>query len=129
MQHLALVSWPTPMSSPPVIVNLATLEAPHDPPDGLRMESFDCNSPDVFGYSVAPMGRTISGVVSHKKNEADVQSVYEKAGPTGCYWQFMPMNEGEFLTDICRLATPPSATGHDVTGMTVREMPFLYHQG
>ncbi|KAH0427535.1 hypothetical protein CcaCcLH18_09600 [Colletotrichum camelliae] len=129
MQHLALVSWPTPMSSSPVIVNLATLEAPHDPPDGLRMEFFDCNSPDVFGYSVALMGRTIAGVISHKKNEADVQSVYEKAGPTGCYWQFMPMNEGEFLTDICRLATPPSATGHDVTGMTVREMPFLYHQG
>ncbi|KAK2773500.1 hypothetical protein CKAH01_13540 [Colletotrichum kahawae] len=96
---------------------------------GLRMDFFDCNAPNTVGYSVALMGRGIAGVFSHKKGEADVQSVYEKAGSTGCYWQFMPMNEGEYLTDICRLATPPSATGHDVTGMTVREMPFLYHQG
>ncbi|KAH9234049.1 hypothetical protein K456DRAFT_1772389 [Colletotrichum gloeosporioides 23] len=93
---------------------------------GLRMDFFDCNAPDTVGYSVALVGHAIAGFVAHKKGEADVQSVYKKACPMRCYWQFMPMNEGEYVTDICRLATP-SATGQDVTGMTVREMPFLYH--
>ncbi|KAF4920742.1 hypothetical protein CGCVW01_v006623 [Colletotrichum viniferum] len=127
MQDLALVGWPTPLSSPPLVVKLATLEPPRDPPDGLRMDFFDCNAPDTVGYSVALKGRAIAGVVAHKKGDADVQSVYEKTCPTDCYWQFMPMNQGEYLTDICRLTTPPFATGQDVTGMTVREMPFLYH--
>ncbi|KAK1852032.1 hypothetical protein CCHR01_05368 [Colletotrichum chrysophilum] len=127
MQDLALVGWPTPLSSPPLVVKLATLEPPRDPPDGLRMDFFDCNAPYTIGYSVAVKGRAIAGVVAHKIGEAAVRSVYEKTCPTDCYWQFMPINEGEYLTDICRLTTPPFAMGQDVTGMTVREMPFLYH--
>lgn len=75
-QDLALVGWPTPLSSPPLVVNLATLEPPRDPLDGLRMDFFDCNAPDTVGYSVALVGRAIAGFVAHKEGEADVQSMY-----------------------------------------------------
>ncbi|KAF4810294.1 hypothetical protein CGCTS75_v014606 [Colletotrichum tropicale] len=112
-QDLALVGWPTPLPSPPLVVNLATLEPPRDPLDGLRMDFFDCNAPDTVGYSVALVGRAIAGFVAHKKGEADVQSVgvchrYLQASHaavcdgTGRYWND---REGNALSLPLRLTS------------------------
>lgn len=63
------IGWQVPAASYPPVIDLLTLRMPRKYPNGFRMRFFDCNTPDVTGYSVATSGSDIFAILSHKQNE------------------------------------------------------------
>ncbi|KAI1136068.1 hypothetical protein F5Y05DRAFT_415666 [Hypoxylon sp. FL0543] len=105
---------------PPVtLMNLKTLWANSVAPGSFhRMQSFDCNAPDVTGYSVAITGESVLTIHSHRK-DTDL-SFYQDTPllriPT--MWIYMPIDEGEYVKDICRYYPATSTNpGHRI-GLT-----------
>ncbi|KAF9770073.1 hypothetical protein IL306_012424 [Fusarium sp. DS 682] len=96
--------WQLPISSIPSPIDLLTLETPKEYPNGLRMRFFDCNSPDILGYFVATNGARTYSILSHKQGQKLDDSLFEEIGSPNCHWMYMPISEGEYLTDICRRA-------------------------
>ena len=68
------------------------------------MRFFDCNSPDINGYSVATDGANILAIISHKKGQKPDRRLYEDVNYSICFWMYMPINEGQYVTEICRRA-------------------------
>lgn len=66
-----------------------------------QMRGVDLNFPGTIGYSVAFDITSVVSIVSHKLNEAANASLYADVN-SGCLWMYMPINEGEYLTDVCR---------------------------
>ncbi|CCF40510.1 hypothetical protein CH063_00354 [Colletotrichum higginsianum] len=91
-----------------------------DYPGGLRMRFCDLNTADVVGYSVATDGAKVLAILSHKQNDQPDTALYEDVSAEICHWMYMPMNEGEYLTDICRRAGC-SIIQTQVVGITVME--------
>lgn len=123
MEPLALIRWQAPVPSPPAVVDLLTLERPREYPNGLRMRFFDCNAANIVGYFVATDGARVLAILSHKQDEKVDTSLYEDVSTAICFWMYMPINEGEYLTEICRRAGC-LIIRNEVVGITVGRIPF-----
>jgi hypothetical protein len=86
------------------VIDLLTLETPKECPNGLRMRFFDCNAPDILGYFVATDGVRTFSVLSHKQGQEVDTSLFEEIDGPICFWMYMPISKGEYVTDICRRA-------------------------
>ncbi|KAH6869421.1 hypothetical protein B0T10DRAFT_594670, partial [Thelonectria olida] len=71
---------------------------------GLRMRFFDCNYPDIIGYSVATDGAEVLAMTSHRQGQKPDRGLYNEVTSGICFWMYMPMNQNEYLTEICRRA-------------------------
>jgi len=95
----AHVSWTT-REHPTELISLATLRRLHEYPNRLRMCSFDCNAPDVTGYSIATNGVSIATIHAHRYNDV---SIYKDVDSSRyMIWIYMPVDPGEYVTEICR---------------------------
>lgn len=128
LRGVSRVGWQVPVPFPPSPVDLLTLKTPPKNLRGLRMRFFDCNSPDIIGYSVATDGARILDILSHKQGQKPERRRYEDkvVNSSICHWMYMPVNQDEYITEIGR------RTGHlildtQVIGITVRGtiFPFL----
>ncbi len=95
----AQISWASPVH-PTAVMDLTTLSHPHRYPATLRMSYFDCNAPGTTGYSVATNGVSITTIHVHGQDH-DTQ-FYNDVDSTSNQWIYMPIDRGEYLTDICR---------------------------
>ncbi|OTA80871.1 hypothetical protein M434DRAFT_17566 [Hypoxylon sp. CO27-5] len=86
------------------VVNLRTLDATVDNAcgDSPRMNFFDCNSPDLIGYSVAITEQNVITVHSHRQ-DTDL-SFYQNVKPIRkpILWLYMPIEKDEYVTEIGR---------------------------
>lgn len=120
LSFLSRMGWQVPVASFPQVVDLTTLATPtRQYLNRLRMRFVDFNSPGTVGYSVAICGWRVMAILSHKQDETTPASVYERDNLNGgdCCWAYMPVNQGEYLTDICRRAVP--ARFRSTVGITV----------
>ncbi|KAF4968626.1 hypothetical protein FSARC_4001 [Fusarium sarcochroum] len=98
------VGWPAPVSEPPVVINITALEASRRHSGGLRMRFFDCNAPDTLGYYVATDGTRLRNILTHQRGRDLDVSLFEDVESPIYFWIYMPIDQGEYLTDICRRA-------------------------
>ncbi|KAF5019171.1 hypothetical protein F66182_8821 [Fusarium sp. NRRL 66182] len=98
------IGWQVPVSVSPTTIDLLTLKIPEEYPSNLRMRFFDCNGPDTIGYFVATDGARTLAILSHKQDQQVDPSFFEDVDAPICFWIYMPINKGEYLTDICRRA-------------------------
>jgi hypothetical protein len=63
------------------------------------MGYFDCNAPGTTGYSVATNGVSIFSIHAHRQD--DNVGFYKHVG-SDFHWIYMPLDEGEYLTEISR---------------------------
>lgn len=98
------IGWQVPVSAPPTVIDLLTLKTRKAYPDGLRMQFFECNAPDTIGYFVATDGARTLGILTHKQDQILDTSLFKDADAPICFWMYMPIEKGEYLTDICRRA-------------------------
>lgn len=95
------VSWPIP--DPPSNIFRFPPDAPWD--THIRMDYFECNMPGTMGYSVATDGTSMFAIYNHRAGETDL-SFYN---PTylrhhrNLVWIYMPIDEGEYVTEIRRV--------------------------
>ena len=82
------------------------------------MRHFDCNSPDITGYSVASDGAKVLSIISHKSGEKPAGDMYNIPHRGICFWMYMPVNSGEHLTEIGRLVGR-MIIGDQIIGITV----------
>lgn len=94
------INWPLPLPSPLEVIDLVSLSRPAVPIP-FQMRSVDLNAPGTIGYSVAFDVKSFVSIVAHKRNEAPNASLYKYAH-SGYLWMYMPINEGEYVTDVCR---------------------------
>jgi hypothetical protein len=96
------IYWP--IQAPSVtIVDLANLQTLLKEPKGLRMSFFECNTTYTTGYSMATNGLSIATVYAHSQ-EIDL-TFYEEVDTffgRSMVWIYMPIDEGEYVTEICR---------------------------
>ncbi len=59
---------------------------------------FDCNAPGTTWYSVVSNGTKVISIHTHKEENSDV-GFYKDVGD-GFNWIYIPINEGEHLTEI-----------------------------
>ncbi|KAI8713314.1 hypothetical protein NCS52_01275300 [Fusarium sp. LHS14.1] len=107
--YLPDIYWKIPIANPPTIVDLGTLQ---EPPGRLclrlRMRFFECNSPDIVGYSVALDQRgNILTIFSHKRDQEISQTslplvpgLEEITDPAELSLVFMPLHQDERITEI-----------------------------
>lgn len=97
----AHVLWATQDHPPPAkVINVQSLHRPSSYPDRLRMTYFECNAPGTTGYSVATDGVSTVSIHTHRQDDDDV-GFYKDVG-SDFHWIYMPLDEGEYLTEICR---------------------------
>ncbi|KAI0882241.1 uncharacterized protein GGS22DRAFT_191411 [Annulohypoxylon maeteangense] len=97
--------WKAP---PNTLLNIRTLEPLFEGfPKNVKyggypqMDSFDCNHPDIIGYSAAVGGYGVVAIFSHFRG-SDF-SMYGEVNPLHpVTWVYMPINQGELVTEICR---------------------------
>lgn len=111
--------WQSPTASRLELVSMLTLRPPLQPLNGYRMKSFDCNHPDVTGYSVACDGSALFDIIAHKRGEEPKATNYEDATAFLSHWMYMPINEGEYITHISRQAGSMGLPRLEVVGLTV----------
>ncbi|KAG8673851.1 hypothetical protein FPOAC2_07320 [Fusarium poae] len=116
-------AWQLPVSTQPPLIDLLSLEAPKECPNGLRMRFFDCNSPDAIGYFVATDGARTFSVLSHKRGQEVETSLFKEIDSPICFWMYMPISEDEYLTDICRRA------GHLILRIDTLGLTFTTNRG
>ena len=96
------IYWPFPAPTA-TIIDLASLQRPRNVPSGLRMSLFECNASHITGYSVATDGLSTATVHAHGQN-LDLSFYKEVDSFFGhsMVWIYMPIDEGEYVTKICR---------------------------
>lgn len=100
--------------------------SPSQRPDPMpfQMRSVNLNFPGTIGYSVAFNIISVVSIVSHRRNEVATASLYKDANP-GCLWIYMPISEGEYVTDVSRRIT--YIIERPRIGLVVsRLVPFLF---
>ncbi|OIW33929.1 hypothetical protein CONLIGDRAFT_667147 [Coniochaeta ligniaria NRRL 30616] len=88
------VRWAHP-KHPAEILDLDAGNCPQRFPSSLRMCYFDCNGPRTIGYSVATDGLKVSSIHAHRQDD-DVSFYVD----SGADWIYMPVEGGEYLTEI-----------------------------
>lgn len=61
---------------------------------------FDCNAPGTTGYSVATDGVKIFSIHAHRQEDDDIRFYMDI--DFDIHWVYVPVDEGEYLTEICR---------------------------
>ncbi|RGP76929.1 hypothetical protein FLONG3_5013 [Fusarium longipes] len=65
------------------------------------MTSFDCNIEGITGYTVVTDGDLMAKIHAHRPGEeAKFYAEIEQSWPCGLFF-YMPLDEGEYLTEIC----------------------------
>ncbi|KAI1392680.1 uncharacterized protein F4822DRAFT_441552 [Hypoxylon trugodes] len=98
--------WPT-WNIPNVTPILTEGWYHYDVASHLRMRSFSCNAPDTTGYSVAITPCGFFHIHAHRKGEGNAEP-YRRLDPIKgpLYWFYMPIDKGEYLTEVCRYQNP-----------------------
>jgi hypothetical protein len=111
--------WAIP--APPVpIVDLVSLQAPLNQPNGLRISFFDCNAAHTTGYSVAVDGVSIATIHAHGQDmDLTFYEEFKAVSDRPMVWIYMPIDEGEYVTEICRRFG--FWHGRDCLGLMVRK--------
>jgi hypothetical protein len=66
------------------------------------MSSFDCNVKGITGYTVVTDGDLTATIHAHKPGEeARFYAEIDHSWPCGLFY-YMPLDEGEYVTEICR---------------------------
>ena len=95
------INWANPQH-PTEMIDLATLGPPQELPKRLQMHYFDCNAPGTTGYTLATNGFSIAMIHAHKLHN-DTQFYKEiDASFSRLFFIYMPLDEGEYITEICR---------------------------
>lgn len=101
--------WKIPIAKPPTIIDLGTMQEPPVRPGlHLRMRFFECNSPDIVGYSVALDQRgNLLTIFSHKRDQGMSQpslplvpGLDDITDPAKLSLVFMPLHQDERITEI-----------------------------
>lgn len=88
-------------------------------PDKLRMERLECNTPGITGYSVASKSDRVCMIHAHR--EGGLLPEYEwLTAKTLCNWVYMPINPGEYVTEIW-LSPTRIRDDNKARGLTVSE--------
>ncbi|KPM34085.1 hypothetical protein AK830_g12489 [Neonectria ditissima] len=96
-----LIGWANP-EHPTNIMDLTTLRHVDEYPERFRMNSFSCNAKGTTGYTVVTDGDSVATIQSH--GCADDTSFYVDidASFPGSFFAHMPLDDGEYVTEICR---------------------------
>jgi hypothetical protein len=103
------IYWKIPMANPPTIIDLGTMQEPRVKQDlNVRMRLFECNTPDIVGYSVALDHRgNLLTVFSHKRDQGLNQPILpivpgleDITDPVELSLAFMPLHQGEQISQI-----------------------------
>jgi hypothetical protein len=97
------------------------------------MRYFDCNAPGTIGYSVAMSSSTIVAIYAHQR-EDDVQCYQDVRFGSSLSWMYMPVEQGEYVTEIYRRyirqwVGPPSSgvMGPPLIGLMVKALSLFIH--
>lgn len=91
--------WPTPGLTCRVM-DLDKCKSAQGTLNGLRMSFFDCNRPDIEGYSAAICGFHISKLyANHPGTPARLYEELDSAY-SDLIWLYMPIDQGECLEEI-----------------------------
>ncbi|KAI1500052.1 hypothetical protein F5X99DRAFT_430004 [Biscogniauxia marginata] len=115
--HLPRIRWQTP-TNPVAVVDLATLQRPQQYPAFLRMGFSDCNAPDITGYSIAVTSHCVATIHAHRRDTG--LGFYQEVDASfrAIYWIHMPIDEGEYVTEICRPLGFKYMNRYDTLGLT-----------
>lgn len=103
------IYWKIPIANPAIIIDLGTMEEPPVKHElHLRMRFFECNSPDIIGYSVALDQRgSLLTIFSHKGQQGlnqpslpIVPGLDDITDPAKLTLAFMPLHQDEHITEI-----------------------------
>ncbi|KAI1089870.1 hypothetical protein F5B19DRAFT_494926 [Rostrohypoxylon terebratum] len=83
-----------------------------------RMDSFDCNDPDVIGYSAAIGRNGIPMAIYSHRSQSDFSMYRELNSLIPIQWVYMPIDQGELVTEICRFMSHPLLGERDSFGLT-----------
>ena len=99
---LTRIYWP--VQAPTVtIVDRVNLQTPLKEPNGLRMSYLECNAAHTTGYSMATNGVSIATVHAHsQKMDLNFYEEVNNFFRRSMVWIYMPIDEGEYITEICR---------------------------
>ncbi|RSL46591.1 hypothetical protein CEP51_015908 [Fusarium floridanum] len=95
------VGWASPQH-PTDIMDLRTLGHLNEYPERLRMNSFICNAKGTTGYTVATHGHSVAMIPAHGLEDDTRFYVEMNAGFSKAFLAYMPLDEGEYVTEICR---------------------------
>jgi hypothetical protein len=112
-------SWPYPLPGEPKLFELTATATPIKPCGGLRMRYFECNQPDTIGYFVATDGQKPMAILSHRERQRLDKRLFDKNPPHLMYWMYMPINDGEYLTEIGVRTRIRGSIMIDIVGITV----------
>ncbi|KAH8895320.1 hypothetical protein GQ53DRAFT_838981 [Thozetella sp. PMI_491] len=112
-------SWAS-ITHPREIISLSTLR-PRTGTRPIRMRYFDCNAPDTEGYSVATNGYIINAIYTHRQRKNGIP--YRDTPRINDLWIYMPVDQNEYLTEIC------VQRAHYGSGVDVRNMMFVTNLG
>ncbi|KAI1448578.1 hypothetical protein F5Y02DRAFT_414582 [Annulohypoxylon stygium] len=83
-----------------------------------RMDSFDLNHPDVIGYSAAlGSNHTPIAIYAHR-SPSDLDMYEEMIELIPATWIYMPIDQGELVTEIGRFMTTYTFIDHPEIGLT-----------
>jgi hypothetical protein len=94
------VRWADP-SHPDNIIDIMT-PGPIDVfPEWLKMMSFDCNASGTTGYTAVTGGTSVAMIHAHGRGDTGFYADMDAAFP-GDFFVHMPLDDGEYVTEICR---------------------------
>ncbi|KAH6949273.1 hypothetical protein DER45DRAFT_588581 [Fusarium avenaceum] len=94
------VGWANP-EHPNDVIDVKTFNQVNSFPDNLRMSFFNCNTNDVTGYTAVTGGSSVSMIHAHENDSTGFYTDIDAAHPRG-FFIYMPLDDGEFVTEICR---------------------------
>ena len=106
------------MRNPPENINVDIVDLEEGSPEyTVRMHPIDCNGRNVTGLSIPFCAHQYAMAHTHRKNEdlGDLGFYEELASDNDCIWFYMPIDEGERITEICR----SSQEEHSCVGLMV----------
>lgn len=65
------------------------------------MSFFNCNANGVTGYTAVTGGSSVSMIHAHENDSTGFYTDIDAAHPRG-FFIYMPLDDGEFVTEICR---------------------------
>lgn len=115
----ARIYWPTPAPAA-TIIDLVSLQRPPQGPNRARMSFFECNSAGTTGYTVAT---GVTGIFTIHALGPNTDLAFYKAiddsFPRCLTWIYMPIDEGEYITEICRRLPDSDFEWHMFLGLSV----------
>ncbi|KAL9574036.1 hypothetical protein ACKAV7_001812 [Fusarium commune] len=94
------VGWANP-EHPNDVIDITTFDRVNSFPERLRMTFFNCNANGITGYTAVTGGSSVAMIHAHENDSTRFYTDMDAAYPRG-FFIHMPLDDGEFVTEICR---------------------------